>query len=147
MSPEDLARVHAAAMLHERAWSAAEFRDLLAAGHTHVTPGANGFALWRAVAGEAELLTIAVLPEAQGRGTGFALMQAWQTAAAAQARAAFLEVAADNMAARALYAKCAYVQVAVRPGYYRRSVAHVDALILRRGLPAPDRPNSHPASS
>jgi ribosomal-protein-alanine N-acetyltransferase len=44
---------------------------------------------------------------------------------------AVLEVAADNAAARALYARAGFVAVGHRPRYYRRGGAAVDALILR----------------
>ena len=57
-------------------------------------------------------------------------------AATAQgAQSLFLEVADDNPAAQALYAKAGFVSVGRRTGYYARpSGRAVDALVLRRSL-------------
>ncbi|MEM6759300.1 MAG: GNAT family N-acetyltransferase [Pseudomonadota bacterium] len=121
-------------MQHERAWTAAEFADMLGAAHTRLTHLPDGFALWRAVADEAELLTIAVDPSSQRQGRGTTLMQMWHRHAARVAQHAFLEVADDNAAARALYHKCGYVQIAQRAKYYARPNGRTDALILRRDL-------------
>ena len=133
--------MHAAAFVQGRPWSAAEFRDLLDAAHSHTSCHAHGFALWRAIAGEAELLTIAVHPDQQGRGIGADLMRDWMRAAASQADTAFLEVAADNGPARALYDRFGFAVVARRPGYYGRGDTRTDALVMRAPLPfagAPD---------
>jgi ribosomal-protein-alanine N-acetyltransferase len=45
-------------------------------------------------------------------------------------------VAADNIAAQQLYRGCGFVENGRRRGYYRRRGIAVDALILRRTLPA-----------
>ncbi|MEL7164537.1 MAG: GNAT family N-acetyltransferase [Pseudomonadota bacterium] len=135
MSPESLAALHARAMRIERAWTATSFRGLLATPHTHLTALQDGFALWRAIANEAELLTIAVDPAAQRQGRGTRLMHIWQDAAARVAHQAFLEVAVDNAPARALYAKCGFACIATRKNYYARGSGRVDALILRCDLP------------
>ena len=51
------------------------------------------------------------------------------------ATTAFLEVAEDNTAARALYSACGYVQNGLRPGYYvRESGSHVAAMTLCKSL-------------
>jgi ribosomal protein S18 acetylase RimI-like enzyme len=44
-----------------------------------------------------------------------------------------LEVATENTAARRLYSDRGFIQVGLRPRYYRRADRIVDALILRRG--------------
>ncbi len=68
-----------------------------------------GFALYRAVAGEAELLTISVLPEARREGLGAGLLAACEDGARASGAARlFLEVAEGNVAARALYDRAGY---------------------------------------
>lgn len=134
MTPADMARIHRHAFSQQRPWSEAEFDALIAQPHTHLTSTAQGFALWRGMAGEAELLTIAVLPDAQRAGIGTDLMQAWMTQAARNCEEAFLEVAADNHAARALYEKCGFGLVATRSAYYARPGSAVDALVMRAAL-------------
>ena len=94
-----------------------------------------GFALGRAVADEAEVLTLAVNPEARRTGLGRALMQA--VAEEARRRGAvelFLEVAAANAPARALYAALGAVQAGRRRAYYPDGD---DALVLRLALSHP----------
>jgi len=95
-----------------------------------------GFVLARVAVDEAEILTLAVLPGRRRRGAGRALV----TAVAAAARAAggtrlYLEVAADNAAALALYRGQGFAEVGRRRGYYvRAGAAPVDALVLARPL-------------
>ncbi|WP_299294632.1 ribosomal protein S18-alanine N-acetyltransferase [uncultured Tateyamaria sp.] len=137
MTPETAAAIHAAAFADGRPWTASEIADLIASPNTYLTAqDAAGFALWRAVAGEAELLAIAVSPDRQGHGIGAALMQDWMQAARALADTAFLEVAHDNVRACALYARCGFVEVARRTGYYARPQGRADALVLRAALRA-----------
>ena len=92
----------------------------------------GGMVLARVAADEAEILTIAVLPEARRRGLGRALLEATATEAAARgAVALFLEVSAENVPARALYAGHGFVPVGQRRGYYADGA---DALVMRREL-------------
>ena len=85
---------------------------------------------------EAELLTIAAHPDHRRKGLAQNLMQSWTQAAAARgARTAFLEVAADNAGAIALYLRCGFVETGRRKGYYARPDAgRVDALLFARDL-------------
>lgn len=95
-----------------------------------------GFLLAQCAAGESEIINLAVAPAARHQGIGGALV----TGAMARARrmgaqTMFLEVAGDNATARALYDRIGFVQVGIRPGYYRRNPnSYADALILRREL-------------
>lgn len=133
MTPQDMARIHAAAFVHDRAWTAQEIADLLASPFVTHLAEPQGFALTRLIAGEAELLTLAVDPAAQRQGIGRRLLQRWMDGLEAQADTAFLEVAADNTAAIALYTSAGFRQTATRRGYYQRKDApSVDALILSR---------------
>lgn len=94
-------------------------------------PGPAGFVLWRAAAGEAEILTIAVLPPWRRSGLGGCLLDAALAAsAAAGAEAMFLEAAADNTAALALYEKRGFDRVGLRKRYY----GDKDAVVMRRAL-------------
>lgn len=134
MTPDNLAAVHRAAFTTDRPWSADELHSLLESPHCHLTSEPHGFALWRAVADEAELLTIATHPDYQRRGVAAKLMQKWMTAASATAQSAFLEVAADNAPAIALYERHNFENVARRPRYYARPTTAVDALVMRAPL-------------
>lgn len=80
------------------------------------------FARWRhaAVIGEAELLRIAVAPEARGRGLGRRLLQLGSAGLAAEgAQVLHLEVRTSNLPARALYEADGWRAVGLRTRYYR----------------------------
>ena len=79
------------------------------------------FARWACIpaAGEAELLRIAVSPEARGQGLGRKLLEACQQdLAEAGMTRLFLEVRASNAPAIGLYWACGWKPVGRRPGYY-----------------------------
>lgn len=92
----------------------------------------HGFTLWRTLGDEAEILSIGVRPGARRQGAAGAMMAAaLEDARAEGLRAMFLEVDAENVAARALYAKLGFYLVGRRKGYYRNG--H-DAHVLRKDL-------------
>ena len=145
----ELAGIHAVAFAGEgRPWSGPEILALLGepfvavrlAHRERTQPGGGlapaGFALYRAVADEAELLTISVLPEARRSGIGAGLLSACEDGArAAGAARLFLEVAAGNLAARALYGRAGYRECGRRKGYYRRPDAtRDDAVVMEKAL-------------
>ena len=134
--PARLACIHAAAFRHARPWSAAEFAALIADPHGRLFDRDAAFALWRLVAGEAELLTIATAPQAQRRGHARALMaEALARLAAEGVTRAFLEVAADNAPALALYTGCGFTPAGRRRGYYQRTDGPAaDAVVMTRPL-------------
>lgn len=134
MTPEELAALHAKAFPDDRAWSAREFEELLAADHTLLFSCEVGFALIRIVAAEAELLTIGVDPQSRRRGIADELMNKWM--AEVKADIAFLEVSEDNAAACALYTKHGFTKYGRRKDYYRRSDgSKADALLMKATLP------------
>ena len=139
MTPEALAALHAACFATPRPWSAAEFAALLATPGVFLRGDSRGFVLGRAVAGEAELLTLAVAPEERRQGLGRALLVAFEVEAReAHAETAFLEVAAANVAARALYAGAGWAETGRRRGYYRLPGGGADdAVVMTRALAAP----------
>ncbi len=120
-----------------RGWSLESFATLLK------TPGAFGLvarignapvglALARVAGDEAELMTIGVSPGLRGRGVGRRLLEAVESGAReAGAERVFLEVAATNVAARALYVAAGYGQAGVRARYYANGE---DALVLAKPL-------------
>ena len=91
-----------------------------------------GFGLARLAAGEAEILSLGVVPAARRLGLGRALLDALVARLLGRgARALFLEVAADNPGAIGLYAGAGFRRAGRRAGYYARPEGPVDALILR----------------
>jgi len=95
-----------------------------------------GFALTRAVADDAELLLIAVLPDQRGRGVGRALLRrAIDDAAARGAGRLCLEMRAGNDATR-LYASEGFAKCGERRDYYAgRSGERFDAHTYVRPIP------------
>lgn len=84
----------------------------------------------------ADVMTMAVAPQARGRGVGRLLLRhLLQAAAGAGATRVLLEVRADNTGALALYRAQGFTQVRVRRGYYRPG--DVDALVLSRPVGGP----------
>lgn len=129
-----LAALHAAAFLEP--WDAAAFHALLGQAGVFAVEAPDGFILMRAVADEAEILTLAVCPQARRRGLGGRLVGEGAVEAAARgAVRLFLEVAADNAPARALYARAGFAEAGRRPGYYARpDGGRQDALLLALNL-------------
>jgi [ribosomal protein S18]-alanine N-acetyltransferase len=133
-----MARAHAAAF--PAPWSA---EDILSFAEqpggfaliADAGPEVAGFILCRVMAGEAEVLTLAVRPDHRRGGVASALVEAAAAFAAQTAEAMLLEVAEDNPGALALYARIGFRTVGRRAGYYARSgAASVDALVMRRAL-------------
>jgi len=137
------ARMHAETF--PRPWSETEFRTLLSspgvfgllAETTEADP--SGFALCRVAADEMEILTIGVRPPCRRHGVAHRLLrQALETAAAAGAAQAFLEVSIENHAAVALYTAHEFQISGIRKRYYLEFIdgmeVRVDAYIMSRTL-------------
>ena len=136
---EALAALHATAF--DAPWREPDIAALLAspgvfALTTADDDGAHGFILVRAVAGEAEILTLAVDPAFRRQGLARALVEATANAALGlDAETLFLEVAEDNPAAIALYVGADFAEVGRRRKYYARpDGVRIDALVMRRDL-------------
>ncbi|HEY8287855.1 MAG TPA: GNAT family N-acetyltransferase [Acetobacteraceae bacterium] len=128
-----LATIHHAAFAHGDAWSSAVIGLQLGLhGAFGLLDERGGMLLARVVADEAEILTLAVMPEARRQGIATALLDAArQRASLDGACRMFLEVGVGNDAARGLYAGQGFVEVGRRRGYYRDGS---DALVLRVAL-------------
>lgn len=137
MTPAALAALHARAF--DAPWSEAEFSALLAQPGVMAVHREAGFLLLRVVLDEAEILTLAVEPDARRRGIGRDLVaEAARSAAAVGVVRLFLEVAEDNAAARGLYLAAGFTQAGRRRGYYARTGASdEDALVLALDLGSP----------
>ncbi|WP_209753541.1 MULTISPECIES: ribosomal protein S18-alanine N-acetyltransferase [unclassified Arthrobacter] len=80
----------------------------------------------------ADVQTIAVVPECEGKGIGSALLtELISESRRRRAADVLLEVRADNPRAQDLYRRFGFEQIHVRPRYYRDGV---DALIMRLQL-------------
>ncbi|MEN2745415.1 ribosomal protein S18-alanine N-acetyltransferase [Sinomonas halotolerans] len=80
----------------------------------------------------ADVQTIAVVPDREGRGIGsVVLAELIEEARRRGAADVLLEVRADNPRAQELYGRFGFVQIHVRRGYYRDGV---DALIMQLPL-------------
>lgn len=132
-----LAAIHAESFPPNQTWDAKAIALMLGLpGHfallAQMDGAPAGFALGQAQSMEAEVLTLAVLPEARGKGVGQGLLTALlDMAAKLGAAEIFLEVAEANARARALYAKVGARQVGRRRRYYADGA---DALVLRIDL-------------
>jgi [ribosomal protein S18]-alanine N-acetyltransferase len=136
-----LARLHAECFPDDK-WDEKALSELLAmpgaSGHLIEETRENrllGFILDLVIAGDAEVLTLAVATGWRRRGVARALLEElFERARRAGAQGVGLEVAADNAAARRLYESCNFVSTGRRHGYYRRRGGTEDALLFRRAL-------------
>jgi ribosomal-protein-alanine N-acetyltransferase len=129
------------------AWSRRQVEDALLLGNCAygliaadgAEPGsgdaAAGFFLARHIAGEEELLLIAVAPAARRRGLGALLLERFVAAARARgARRVLLEMR-DGNPAEGLYRRYGFLPVGRRRDYYRsRDGRRLDAITCARQL-------------
>lgn len=112
-------------------WAAREYSEAAAQGRLFVAEDRGelvGFAVGALSGDEAELESVGVRGEWQGRGRGLALVEA--VAAWAGGRAMMLEVRAGSAGARRVYERAGFRQVGLRPGYYANPAD--DAVVMRR---------------
>src|ERR1700731_5110994 len=137
----ECAAIHATSFAYP--WQEADFEQLFVASGTFAEGAIEvkedhlaGFVLARVAAGEAEILTIAVAPQWRRRGIASSLLAPHLSGLAAiRINRLFLEVDAENTAARALYANFGFEQVGERKAYYRTAGARLaGALVMRRDL-------------
>ncbi|MCA3594144.1 MAG: GNAT family N-acetyltransferase [Methylobacterium sp.] len=138
-----LAEIHASGFA--QGWGRLELERMLLDGHIAdvqvsqalIGEFVTGFAISRVVAGEAELLTIALDPETRGRGLAKPLLaQHAQNVRRAGGEVLFLEVAEDNAPALALYRGLGFREFGRRKAYYPGEPGgrRRDALTMRADL-------------
>ncbi len=140
---EDLPRILEIARqsLSAAQWNADEYEKML--GHD-ISPSTNlllvvetipghaleGFLAAREVSGEWEIENLAVCDSARRHGLGLRLLNDFlRIARERRGKEVFLEVRESNLAARALYSKCTFVEAGRRKSYYHNP--EEDALILK----------------
>ncbi|QUS34817.1 GNAT family N-acetyltransferase [Falsirhodobacter algicola] len=124
---DELAAIHAASFICPAPWSAADLRASAEGAGGFLLAESQGFLIGRALAGEAELLTLATHPDARRQGVATRLVHDFLNTARNQAETAFLEVAATNFQAIRLYERHGFRSVGVRPRYYGSD----DAIVMR----------------
>lgn len=131
MRPEDCAALHRKCFAEAPPpWRAEDFESLLAQPGVTQFAEPFGFILMRQAADEAEILTLAVDPAHRRRGIAQRLIARATDALFVQGvRLIFLEVAAPNVPAIALYQKAGFAEVGRRPRFY---ASRVDALVMRK---------------
>lgn len=122
-----LAVIHATGFA--RPWSTLEFERLL--GERPVTADGlflgqaadpAGFVLSRSVVDEAEILTVAIAPEARGRGHSRPLLAAHLDGLSRMGiRVVHLEVEEGNAPALAVYRRLGFHEIGRRAGYYLKA--------------------------
>lgn len=127
--------------IFDNGWTARSFADLLETPGTDAAIATEGneplgFIVTRRAADEAEIIIIGSRPSIQRRGVARQLLSHHLMLLAANGiRHLFLEVAASNIPAQALYASCGFAEAGRRAGYYRRRDGGVeDAIMMRREL-------------
>jgi ribosomal-protein-alanine N-acetyltransferase len=160
LAPEDaatLASLHAESA--DMPWSADSFSSLLLHRNrfgwlARVHDRAAGYILVQAIAGDAEILSLAVRPAMQGQGLGRRLVErALQDVRRRGAGRLLLEVAASNAPARALYGRLGFRAIGTRRAYYQRPGGLEDALVMsyvfedEAGLSASANPSGGQAGS
>ncbi|HEX8415204.1 MAG TPA: GNAT family N-acetyltransferase [Sphingomicrobium sp.] len=136
---------HAFDPRYGEAWTRSQCAGILPMSGVSLTladdaAGPVGFALHRIVAGEAELLLLAVARQAQRQGIGGKLLEGFvKDSAAAGARQVHLEVRENNVALQ-MYRAAGFTLVGRRPDYYRgNGGGKFDALTFARSLSVPTR--------
>lgn len=138
MGENDLDRLVAIeAAVQNFPWSAGNFRDSQAAGHSiwvlRSDEAVLGFAITLQVLDEAHLLNIGLAGERHGEGLGARLLQhAIDVCRGQGAIRMFLEVRPSNARAVALYQRFDFRHVGTRKAYYPALDGREDALIFAK---------------
>jgi ribosomal-protein-alanine N-acetyltransferase len=140
MQNGDLAEVLAIEnAIYTHPWTRGNFGDSLRAGYQCWTwrVGAElvGYFVLHVAVDECHLLNLSVSARRQRAGHGSEMLQeAMRLARNAGAQRIFLEVRPSNLAAKALYDRFGFREIAVRRGYYPAQGGREDALVLTIAL-------------
>ena len=125
--------------IYSHPWTRGNFSDSLRAGYQcwtwRIGDELSGYFVLLVAAGEGHLLNLSVASSRQRAGHGSALLK--EAMGLARSRGAlniFLEVRPSNLAAKALYGRFGFSEVAVRPDYYPADAGREDALVLSLAL-------------
>jgi ribosomal-protein-alanine N-acetyltransferase len=133
---EAMAAIHAS--VATPGWSVQDFVGWLKRDNAFAVLAEDGgepvaFALALGAGDDADILMIATASQMQRRGAARAALRAAGGEAARRRFARLvLEVARNNAPALGLYRSEGFVEIGVRPGYYRQAGGLVDAIVLAR---------------
>lgn len=116
-------------------WTRGNFSDSLDAGYhcwiVECSGAVVGYSVVMIAAGEAHLLNLSVAAGWQRRGLGTELLRfIIKLARDYAAGKIYLEVRPSNTAARALYGRAGFAEIAVRRGYYPAGAGREDAVVM-----------------
>jgi ribosomal-protein-alanine N-acetyltransferase len=140
MQDSDLAEVMAIeSAIYSHPWTRGNFGDSLRAGYQCWTWRLGdellGYFILLVAAGEGHLLNLSIAESRQRAGHGSALLkEAMRLARGRGAQHLFLEVRPSNLAAKALYSRFGFHEVAVRRDDYPADIGREDALVLTLAL-------------
>jgi ribosomal-protein-alanine N-acetyltransferase len=125
--------------VYSHPWTRGNFSDSLRAGYHcwawRLGDELLGYFILLVAAGEGHLLNLSIAAARQRAGHGSALLrEAMQMARARGAQHIFLEVRPTNLAAKALYNRFGFHEVAIRRDYYPADSGREDALVLTLAL-------------
>jgi ribosomal-protein-alanine N-acetyltransferase len=139
MAPADLGAVAAIEQAYSSAWTRDQVGEELARSDSVTLVNENdrgeiaGWCCARVLGFEAELLKIAVQPEAKRAGCGDALLRYLERLLTGHGVTdLFLEVRSQNTAALSMYSKHGFALIGKRTGYYTHP--DDDAYVLRKGI-------------
>lgn len=121
---EELAALHSASFPSHERWTKEDFESFLRQKIVKLcavgAPQLQGFILWREIAGEAEILTLAVHPKTRRQGIAHHLLKsATEEMRKADISCLHLEVKENNIAALRLYTQFGFEITGRRVGYYK----------------------------
>lgn len=132
---DECAAIHNAAfsVSGARGWTADEIESLFKRETTFLLKTSHGFLLADLIIDEVEILTVAVLPDHQGRKIGRTLMTKLDDICACRkVNKLMLEVAIDNISAIRLYKAFNFQQITIRERYFKRVNGSADAVIMTK---------------
>lgn len=121
-------------------WTAGNFSDSIGSHYycqvAEIDGMTAGYAVVMLAPGEAHLLTVGIAQPFQRRGWGAVLLnRLLEMAGHAGMERMLLEVRPSNTAALALYRKCGFSRIGLRPGYYPAdNGSREDAIVMERPL-------------
>ena len=109
-----------------KGWPEADFERYLGDTTILIHGTDTCFAVFRLAEPDAEILTLATHPDAQGHGHAASMLRgALDALTSAKIETVFLEVADDNAAALALYARAGFAQFSTRSNYYANGASAI----------------------